>query len=805
MLSDLRLALRLLAKAPGFTASAICALALGIGANTAIFSVLHSVFLRPLPYADSDRLVRISSTDPAINLIRTGPSWPRYRMLADNPEVFSAVAAGAFNGFTLTGRGDPEQLTGFHASANYLSTLGVQPQLGRGFNADEDRPGGPDVVLLSHTYWQHRLGGRPAVLGESLTIDGRPHEIVGVLPPALSTLPFDQTQVWLPRPAEVNYLVPAQLDQGAFGFHILARLRPGISLAQARTGVALLDEHYRQAHPKHVDAPSRTEVVPVLDDLVGAQRPTYALLFAAVGCVLLIACANVANLLLARFIGRRKEIALRFALGAGRARLVRQLLAESLVLALAGGLLGLLVAQWSLAGLLAAGAGLIPRASEIALDSDALAFGLLVALATGLAMGLLPACQASAANVNEALKDATRGSTGGARSGLRDALLVGEIALALVLLIAAGLLCTSFIRMQRASAGFEPSGVLVTDLALPFTKYEPGKTLAPFHRELHRRLSDLPGVRSAALTDRVPLVGNTTPAPVAVSGRPLPPLSGRATASRNLITPGFFRTLGIPLPAGRDFDERDTPQSPHVVIVNEAFVRQHFPGEQPLGRTLITGMGQLPAEIVGVVADIRATDLRTPPRPEYYLPALQRPENFTSILLRTEGDPLAFLPAVRAAVAGLDPDLPLLDPRPLPARVARTVADRRLGLLLLGAFAGLALGLASLGVYSVIATVVGQRTAEIGIRMALGATPSSVLRLVLAHGLRLAGVGIAVGLGVALAVARLVQGLLFEVEARDPLIYASVALVILLVAAFACLLPARRATRIAPIVALRAD
>ncbi len=805
MLNDIRFALRLLLKSPGFTLTAILALALGIGANTALFSVVDSVFLRPLPYPEPDRLVRLSSTDPDIDLTRVGFSWPRYLAVRDSQQVFSDLAVGAFNGFTVTGRGDPELVQGFHASANYFDVLGVQPHLGRGFNATEDAKGGPDVVLISHEWWRQRFNSDPAILGRPLTVSGRPHTIIGVLPPALSAFPLNQIHLWLPRPIGVGYLVPAQIDNGAFAFQVIARLKPGVSLDQARRNVEVLAAAYRQASPRNVDANSRAEVFPLLDDIVGQHRRTYGLLFAAVGCVLLIACANVANLLLARFAGRRKEIALRFALGARRSHVVRQLLVESLVVACAGGALGLLLAGWGVSAILAVGGDLIPRAFEIAVEPRALLFALLVALATGLGMGLLPALQASTSDVNDALKDSSRGSSGGSAGRLRGALLVGEIALSLVLLISAGLLLTSFSRLQRVSAGFSPGGVLVAGLNLPFSKYVPRQTLEPFYRQLHEKLSVLPGVRSAAVTDRVPLTGNATPAPVAVSGRPIPPMSQRATANRHLVSSGFFATLGIPFKAGRDFDERDNPQSPHVVIINETFARKHFQGENPLGRTLITGMSQMPSEVVGVVADIRATNLHTPPQPDYYLPALQRPENFTSILLRTEADPAAFVSTLRAALKEIDPDLPLLDPQPLPHLVARTFADRRLAMLLLGGFAGLALLLAGVGVYSVIAYVVGQRAAEIGIRMALGASPRDVLGLVLGQGLRLALLGIVIGVGAALALTRLMQNVLFEVEAHDPLIHGGLALFILLVAAFACWLPARRATRIDPLLALRSE
>jgi putative ABC transport system permease protein len=802
MTTDLRYAFRQLVKSPGFTLVAILALALGIGANVAIFSVINSVFLRPLPYREPEQVVRLSSTTEEFNLTRVGFSYTRYLMVKERQEVFSDLAVTVGNGYTVTGRGDPQQVTGFLATANYFPLLGITPQLGRGFSAEEDQPGGANVTVISHHYWQRQFNGDPNVLGQSVTLDGRPHTIIGVLPPAMSGFPLNQVDVWLPRPKEVPYFVPAQLENGVFGFNVFGRLKPGVSLEQARRNIEVIAAAYRAAHPKNVDANSKAEVVPLLEDLVGDQRKTYSLLFAAIGCVLLIACANVANLLLARFVGRRKEIAVRFALGARRGTVVRQLLVESLLVALAGGAVGVLFAQWSLGALLALGRDLIPRALEIQLDPAALGFALLTALGTGLAMGILPALQAAGVDVNDALKDATRGSSH-ANSRLRSGLLVTEIALSLVLLVVAGLLLTSFARLQRVSPGFAPDHLFTANLALPFQKYPEGPKLVTFYRQLHDKLSTLPGAKSATLGDRVPLTGNTSPAPIAVSGRPLKPLGERPSANRAIVAPRYFATLGIPLRAGRDFTERDNATSPHVVIINETLAKQHFPGEDPVGRILITGMGQRPAEIVGVVADIRSTSLNTPPQPDYFLPALQRPENFTNIIVRTEADPAAFTATMRAALRELDPDLPLLDPRPLEDRIAQTVADRKLAMFLLAGFAVLALVLASIGVYSVMAYLVSQRTAEIGIRMALGASPENVLAMVLGQGMRLALIGVAVGIGAALGVTRLMQQALFGVQPHDPLIYGGVTAVLLTVAALACWLPARRATRVDPLVALR--
>ena len=802
-MTELRYSIRQLLKSPGFTFVAVIGLALGIGANVALFSVVNSVFLRPLAYPQPERLVRLSSTSTEQNLIRSGFSYPRFLEVQQRQQVFSHLAVSAFNAFTLTGRGDPEQVIGMYASAQMLPALGLEPMIGRNFAAEEDRPGGEPVVLIGHQFWQRHFNGDRGAIGQALTLDGRPYTIIGVLPSAASTFPIADFQVWVPRPAEVPYLVPSQLNNGGYFFQLLARLAPGVSLDQAREAMKVIEAGYRQSHASNVDAPSQIEVVPLLEDAVGQQRQSYLMLFGAVACVLLIACANIANLLLARFAGRRKEIAARFALGAGRADVVRQLVTESMLIAILGGITGLLLAAWALSGIVTFGADLIPRAADIGLDPIALGFALVVTLLTGAGIGLLPALQASGVNVVETLKDASRGSTSAGQK-LRGGLLIAEVSLSLVLLIAAGLLLTSFARLQRVEPGFNPEGIFSAQLVLPPQRYDREKLVA-FYESLYQRLSTLPGIESAALTDRVPLTGGAAPAPIAVMGRALPPMSERPHANRHLVSPKYFQTLGIAIRAGRDFDERDSSRVPHVVIVNETFAKQHFPGEDPIGRTLITGMGQLPSQVVGIVADVRSNGLNTPPQPDYFLPALQRPEAFTNILIRTQSTPIAMASVVREALRTIDPDLPLLQPTTVEARIAQTIANQRLALVLLGAFAALALLLASLGVYSVMAHLVAFRTSEIGIRMALGATQGAVLRMVLGHGRKLTLIGIAIGIAGGLLMSRLMQQVLFEVDSADPVIYLVVSVLLLLVAELASFLPARRATRIDPVIALRME
>src|SRR5262245_158233 len=605
---DVRDAFRHFSRQRTFTAVIVGTLALGIGANVALFSVVNSVLLRPLPYREPDRLVRLASTDQANSLERVGFSYSRFLEVQQRQQVFSDLALSIGHAFTLSGRDDPEQVIGLYASAELLPVLGLQPLIGRNFSPDEDRPGGADVVLISQLMWQQRFNGDRSVLRQALTLDGVPYPIIGVLPEAATAFPLNHQQIWLPRPGEVPYVQQSQLQGGSYFFQPIARLKPDVSLEQAREAMQVIAAGYRAAHPGNVDAPSTIELVTLLDDAVGAQRKSYLLLFAAVVCTLLIACANIANLLLARFAGRRREIATRLALGAGRGVVVRQLVSESLLLAVFGGAVGVLLAEWTLRAVVALGADVIPRVAEIRIEPVALGFAVIATFVTGLSIGLLPALQASGVNVLAALKEAGPGVVGSGRL-LRAGLLVVEVSLSLVLLIATGLLLTSLERLQRVAPGFDARGVFTAEIALP-PRYSRAKVIE-FYDQLYQRLGTLPGTSSVALSDRVPLTGDHLPTVVAADGRPIPPLSERPYANRHLVSPHYFSTLRIPLRAGRDFDERDNTRTPHVVIINESFARALFPGEDPIGRTLVTGMAQRPAQVVGIVADIRGENLST--------------------------------------------------------------------------------------------------------------------------------------------------------------------------------------------------
>lgn len=803
-MNTLKFAFRSLRQSPGFTLVAVLALALGIGANSAIFSIVNAIFLRPLPYSHPEQIVQLTSNDPERQLNLAGFSWPRMLAVRERQHEFSDMAASAGTAFTVTGMGDAEQVRGLIVSANYFPLLGVQATQGRTFLSEEDRPGGPPVVMLSYGYWQKHYAAQADAIGKSITLDGKPHTIIGVLPKSLSGFPLNQVALFTTRPNEVAFLTPEQIDGGGFFYTVLARLKPGVSIEQTRAAMDVIAAGYAQAHPSNVDVKSKITVGFLLDDLIGDQQQTYSMLFAAVAAVLLIACANVANLVLARFSRRRKEIGIRFALGARRGHIVAQFLAESVLLSLAGGLLGLICAGLSLQLLVRVGNNFIPRVEDIALDPTVLLFTLLVSIVAGLILGIVPALQASMHVVNEALKESSRDSTGDrSRTRFRSGLLIGEIAVSFVLLIVTSLLISSFMQIRNVSPGFRSEGVFNAFVLIPAVQYPPRtEGTANFYSRLYHRLQAIPGAKSVALSDNPPLSGNNGQSPYAVIGRPVPAMGDQPHAIRHLISPNRFGVLGIPIVAGRDFTEADTPASPAVIIINQAMAKQLFPNEDPIGKQLVTGMAQAKAEIVGVVADTHTTSLTAPPAPEMFYPVLQRPENFTGILIRADGDPLALTASVRAALHEIDAGVPLTNPGTMQDFVNQSMADRQLTMTLLAVFAALALVLATLGVYSVMAYSVTQRSGEIGIRMALGARPADVQKMVIGQGMRLALTGVLIGLGVALAVTQLMNALLFQVRASDPLIYVAIAALLAAVAASACWLPSRRASRVDPMKAL---
>ena len=806
-MNAIRMAIRSLWLTPAFSLVAILALGLGIGANTAIYSLVQAIFLRPLPYAEPQTLVQITSTIAERNFNQIGFSWPRYEMVKERQTAFDEMAISAQTGFTLTGEGDPEQLGGMQISHNYFSLLGVAPMLGRDFLPSEDRPGAEKVAILSHGLWQRKFGGAENAIGQSISLDGQPHNVIGVMPAAVSSFPLNQMDVYTARPTEVSYLVQQQIDGGGFFFGLLARLKPDVSIDEANKQLEVIAAGYAQAYPTNVDAEASADVNYMLDLLIGDQRQTYGLLFAAVGCVLLIACANVANLVLARYAGRRKQIAIRFALGAKRKHVIGELVTENVVLALLGGALGLILAAVSVGVIVRLGENFIPRAAEVSLDPMVVLFTLGVSLLTGLALGLVSSFQVAQPALTSALKDSSRNSTASKRqSRVRGALMITEVAVSFVLLIAASLLINSFMQVQRVSPGFNPDGVFAATVQIPSSKYPVmSEPLANFYSRLYQQLQAIPGASEVSFNDTPPLSGFAGASPYAVVGQAIPPPRDQPVALRHVISPNAFGVLEIPLLQGRDFNERDTPTSTPVVIINETFAKQVFPDTNPIGKEIVSGMLQLKQEVVGVVADTHTQDLTTPPTAEMYYSVLQRPEGFSNILIRSKGDPTALTASVRAALATVDPTIPLTNVTTVADMVEQSTADRRLLMALLAAFAGLALVLASLGVYSVMAYSVGQRYGEIGVRMAMGAGTSAVQRMVVGQGLALTAIGLAVGFAVALALTRLMNALLYGVGASDPLTYVGITSLLLAVTLVACWIPARRASRINPLTALRGE
>ena len=802
MLADLRYALRQLAKSPGFTAVAVLTLALGIGACTAIFSVVDGVLLRPLDYAQPDRIVVVRSSAPP-EFPEFSVSPPDFLDWEKQARSFSHLAAATGASLNLTGDGEPQRLNGIKVTARYFDVYGVQPALGRTFLPGEDAAGKSHVAVLSYPCWQRLFAGATDVLGRALQLNGEPYTVVGVTPPGFGAA--NKTDAFVPMAFTPDET--ANDNRGAHYVSVIGRLKPGVTAAQADAELKLIAARLAQQYPDS-NKGWTAFALPLLDYSVRDVRVVLWTLLGAVGCVLLIACANIANLLLARATARHREISIRAALGAGRARLVRQLLTESVVLALAGGAAGVLVSRWGLDALLALAPASLPRTADIHLDGGVLAFSLLLSLATGILFGLAPAWLAARTDVNEALKQGARGTTeGGGRGRLRSTLLVLEVAFALVLLASAGLLVRSFGRLAHVDPGFNPENATLIRLSLPAKKYGQPAQQAAFADALLSRLSALPGVQAAGLTHSMPLVGDYNLS-FEIQGRPVAP-SGQPSASYYSVTPGYFPAMGIRLVRGRLFTARDDAKAPRVAIVNEAFVRQHFPHEEVLGhRIYITNTARTPEswrEIVGVVADVTQSGVDRVTPAQTYEPFAQQPFDSLNVVVRTSSSPAALLGALRPTVYSVDKDQPVRGIQPLEEIMAASLSRQRFATLLLAIFSLVALVIAAVGIYGVMAYNVTQRTGEIGIRMALGAQPRDVLGLMFRHGARLVGLGLVLGLAGTLATARVLGSLLFHTSTRDPLTLAAITLLLGAVAALACLIPARRATRVDPMTALRAE
>jgi len=793
---DLRYGSRVLLKNPGFTAVAILALALGIGANSAIFSVVNAVLLRPLPYHDPDRIMTALHSGwfpvaPANFL-----DWR-----AQN-HVFERIAAAQAWGASLTGRDKPEQLKALQVTPDLFPVLGVDPVLGRTFLPEEDRPGAGRVVVLSHQLWQRRFGGDPKIVGQTLVLNGVGHTVVGVMPPGFQFAPFWVTNAELWVPLDLTLRVN---DRAGRSLRVFARLKPGVTREQAQAEMDTISRRLEQQYPgtnKSLDV----TVDPLHEKVVGKVRQALLVLLGAVSFVLLIACANVANLLLARSAARQKEIAIRTALGAGRLRLVRQLLTESMLLASLGGALGLLLARWGVKFLVALSPANLPRVETINLDSRVFGFTLAISLLTGLVFGLAPALQASKLDLNESLKEGGRSATEGIRRNrVRSLLMISEVALALVLLIGAGLMIRSFRRLQAVEAGFDPRRVLTLVVPLRSSQYSTGPQRSAFFQRLIERVGALPGVESASAINHLPLAGDIWTLGFTVEGRPAPPPGEGPSAAYRIIRPNYFHTMGISLLKGRDFTEHDAAGTPGVAIINEAFARNIWPHEDPIGKRIrVNDDGPDPREIVGIVKDVKQREWTAEPMREMYLPYLQNPApSYLTLVARTTADPLSLAAAVRNEVWTIDKDVPVSQVASMEQVIAGATGGPRFNLLLLNLFASVALILAAVGIYGVMAYSVSQRTHEIGIRLALGAQTTDVIKLVVGQGMALTLIGVAIGLAAAFAVTRLMSSLLFGVSATDPLTFAVIALLLLLVALVACYLPARRATKVDPMVALR--
>jgi putative ABC transport system permease protein len=808
LLRDIRFALRMLRKSPAFTAVAVLTLALGIGANTAIFSLVNTVLLQHLPLRASNRLVVIWISNLKNGWSRIGPAGQDYLDWKDQTRSFEDLFLFEHGTGTVTGADEPEQVAGLRVTTNFADFFGIRPLLGRCFRLDETSAR-HNLVVLSYAYWQRRYASSPSAVGQSMTLNGETYTIIGVLPPDFATVfPIDVVV-----PFDNDWLKRADSDLGVFG-----RLRHDATLQQASSEMSLLMERISQQRPDRKDYGS--VLVPLESARVEYIRPALLLLLVAVGCLLFIACANVANLLLSRALGRQREIAARIALGAGLGRLARQFLIESTLLALAGGASGLLLALWTtyvLARFIPSRIP-VPNAADyvslpsIHISAPVLAFTLLISLLTGLVFGLLPVLQSLHLNVNDALKEAGRGSSSGPRGNrTRGALVIVESALAFVLVIGAGLMVQSFSRLLQTSPGFNSDHLLTLRIKLPNDAKDspyrqPRLQAATFQRFL-TTVQAVPGVQSAAFTEIVPLSQDEMDMGqfIIQEEPPLRPGQHLATDFRD-VTPDFFHTMGIPFLRGRVFTEHDNLDNPRVVLVDETFARRFFHDQDPLGKHLqIPDATRPPREIVGIVGPVLDTGLDQQPRPTVYLPSLQSPDQTMSLVVRSALPPAAILPAIKNAIWTIDKDQPIFNVRAMDEIISGITSAQRVAFLTLDVFAFLALALAAIGIYGVTSYAVGQRIHEIGVRMALGAQRSDILRLVVFHGMKLVSAGVLFGLFASLLLTRLMTGLLFGVSATDPLTFAAVAFLLVLVALLACYIPARRATKVDPATALRCE
>ena len=807
LIQDLRYGIRMLAKNPGFTAVAILTLALGSGANTAIFSVVNGVLLHPLPYSDPDRLVMVWMRFTGIGIPndRNWVSAPEIRDLKEFNRSFADLAAIGGDVFNLGVRGTPQRIEGADVSPSLFSVLGVQARLGRTFLPEEAQPGRNHVVVLSDALWKRAFGGDPSVVGRAISVNGTTAVVAGIMPPGFD-FP-DQAEMWAPLAFGPQDLTPD--NRGNHGYEVLARIKPELSLPQARADMEAVSSDIIRQSPNYPYRRFNFTVIlsPLLEETVGDARTPLWVLMGAAGFVLLIACGNVAGLLLARATARGKETAIRVSLGAGPMRIIRQLLTESVLLAGLGGLVGLVLAPLVLSAVVTLGASALPRVANVRIDVAVLAFTTAVSFLVGILFGLAPALQSLGGARYDTLKEGGRTSGAGlGRHRVLKALVVGEAAVSLILLAGAGLLLKSFVRILEMKPGFDPEGVLTMRIALPDQKYGKPEQIRAFYSELMQRVQSLPGVEAAGAVNILPLSGNSQSGTVTVDTRAVPMDQTTPEADWRPVTPGFFKALRIPLVAGRYLDEHDTESSPPVTVIDETLAHTYWPNEDPIGKRLRQGGSRSKAPwmtVVGVVGHVRYRTLEAPSRVEVYWPEAQNPNPGMGLAIRTSSDPMTLAPTVQKVVQAIDPDQPVYHVAAMREVMADSVARRRLAMTLLAVFAGLALLLAAVGTYGVLAYSVAQRTHEIGLRMALGAERRDVLRMVTKEGLLLAGLGAVIGIAGALWLTRLIASMLFAVRPADPLTFLLVSLLLLAVALVSSYIPARRAAKVDPMAALR--
>jgi len=800
LIQDLRFGVRMLRKNPGFSLVAILTLALGIGATTAMFSVVNAILLRPLFGRETDRLVTIYHSYPKTNLT-TGGAAASFVDYQQQGAIFESVAVSANASFNLTGQGEPERVEGRRVSAGYFTTRGVTAALGRTFLPDEDKPGKQYLAIISYGLWKQRFNADPNVLGRSMMLNGENHTVIGVMPEEWSR----RNEIWTPLALTAEQLA----DRGWEFLRMTARLKPGVSLDQAQAAMNTLARQLMQEHPQNYPADSgwNIRLTPVYEDTVREIRPALRVLLGAVGFILLIACANVANLLLARMAARGREMALRAALGASRRRVLRQLLTESLLLALTGGGMGLLIAYWGTGLLLKLNQNNLPRAQEYSMDGRILAFAFGLSVLTSLLFGLAPALQASKADLTNPLKEGGRGASGGGRARLRSLLVVAEIALTLVLLIGGGLMLKSFAQLLQVNPGFRPENLLTLRISLPDDRYHEERQARDFARQALEKVKALPGVQAAGVVTSLPLSQSNASGTFAIDGRPTASRDARPQAEWRMVSPEYLQTMSIPLQMGRNFTERDAAEAPNVMLIDETLARLYWPNENPIGKrvALSNTRETIWREIVGVVGAVKHRGLDADYRGTLYVPHSQMSwENFF-LVVRTVAEPTSMTTAVRAAIQSVDQNQPVYEVMTMEQRVSESVGQRRFSMLLLGLFAAVALLLAAVGLYGVMSYGVSQRTQEIGIRLALGAQAGDVLKLVVKQGMSLVCLGVGLGLLASLALTRLLTNLLFGVQATDPVTIAGVALMLVGVALLACWIPARRAAKVDPMIALRRE